>query len=177
MFCQNCGHSNADDYRYCIFCGNPLMAFDVKTEDGRYVIGRAEPQVGNQRGISMSVQVKSGSKTTKDVLEATPDEEPRILDSQDRRIIVPLCDVPDQVIDGGGKTAVGGVPKWVRVLIACAVVLALYVFLTVVVIPGLNLQKQGAIIQVVVMGVALAAIRAAWKSIVGGDGEDETKGE
>ena len=191
MYCSRCGTYNEDSYRFCLSCGTELTQkraeeLDHMTSDGRYII---EPDDWNvvktdcspngdelQKDESICSQAgtdkprdepsyeseKSSSLHSAETLQNNTDADEVIV----LRKLEPVA--PAQVKKETSATESPRVfPRGLRIFLACFAVLVLWIVLTVVIIPGLNLRNQGAIIQVVVMCSALAVIKACWKTIIG----------
>lgn len=195
MYCPKCGTYNEDSYRFCLSCGTELFQqasgeLDHMTSDGRYII---EPddcntiKVAYSQRVASSINNKSGEggvqaetdgimemplpESTK-TLNPTSDETSQTNTKEEDVVVLrkiePIVPAPVQVTRITSSTkATTSLPRGFRILLACCAVLVLWIVLSVVIIPGLNLRKQGAIIQVVVMGSAFAVIKACWKTIIG----------
>lgn len=195
MYCPKCGTYNEDSYRFCLSCGTELIQqasgeLDHMTSDGRYIIEhddwtaiketypqRVASPINNKSGEGGVQAETDGIKEmplpeNTETLNPKPDEASQSDTKEEDvvvlRKVVPIVHAPAQVarITSSTKTTTS-LPRGFRILLACCAVLLLWIVLSVVIIPGLNLRKQGAIIQVVVMGSAFAVIKACWKTIVG----------
>ena len=195
MYCPKCGTYNEDSYRFCLSCGTELIQqasgeLDHMTSDGRYIIEpddwtaiketypqRVASPINNKSGKG-GVQAETDGINEMPLPEDTETLNPRPDEASQNDIkeedvvvlrkVEPIVPAPAQVARITSSTkATTSLPRGFRIFLACCAVLVLWIVLSVVIIPGLNLRKQGAIIQVVVMGSAFAVIKACWKTIVG----------
>ena len=202
MYCPKCGTYNEDSYCFCLSCGTrvneqSLGTFDKKTSDGRYIIDAGEwneapvaesPTVGIPIRSDVSHQVQNAEKSLEQAGDSALEVLPQIESSEngsqqgdlaEEDVIVLRKAEPKRLSELSERissvTGAQMLPRGFRIFLACCAVLVLWVVLTAVIIPGLNLRKQGAIIQAVVMCGALVVIKASWKSIVGDKSKSDKK--
>jgi len=203
MYCPKCGTYNEDSYCFCLSCGTRIeeqssASFDRKTSDGRYIIDPGEwsassgvehPAVSNPLQNEILVSSQASERAFEQAAESDVKDISRPIQSD--KVPCQGDSVEDDVIvlrRAESKAFVANtrhvpsaaetppaLPRGFRIFLACCAVLVLWIILTAVIIPGLNLRKQGAIIQAVVMCGALAVIKASWKSIVGDKSKSDKK--
>jgi hypothetical protein len=114
------------------------------------------------------MQLPENTKTLNPTSDETSQNDTKEEDVVVLRKMEPIVSTPVQVTRITSSTkATTSLSSGFRILLACCAVLVLWIVLSVVIIPGLNLREQGAIIQVVVMGSAFAVIKTCWKTIIG----------
>ncbi len=201
MYCPKCGTYNEDSYRFCLSCGTVLneqssRVFDKKTSDGRYIIDPEEcnvapvaepPTVVIPTRSEVNRQVQNAKKESEQAedpaLEVLPQSEQENGSQRGAAVADDVIVLREAEPRGASEPTRGissaaytqTLPRGFRIFLACCAVLVLWIVLSAVIIPGLDLRKQGVIIQVVVMCSALAAIKASWKLIVGDNPKSDKK--
>jgi hypothetical protein len=127
-----------------------------------------EGGVQTETDVIKEMQLPENTKTLNPTSDETSQNDTKEEDVVVLRKMEPIVSTPVQVTRITSSTkATTSLSSGFRILLACCAVLVLWIVLSVVIIPGLNLREQGAIIQVVVMGSAFAVIKTCWKTIIG----------